>query len=615
MSKPSIIRRIFSAIWSGITWFRLALSNILFILLILIIYFVYLGGPEEAIPEKAALLLNISGTVVDQKSQVDPLRALAASSSPQDREVLLRDVIESIQFAKNDPAINSIVLDLDNLSYVGISKTQEIVEVLEEFKATGKPVVAKGDFFTQDQFLLASHADTVIMNPLGAVGLEGFSSYRNYFRETLDKLRVSMHVFHAGEFKSMAEPFLRDGMSPGEKAITERWLNVLWGQYAATVEAQRDLAPGSVNTYVNDYASSLAQQGGDVAAMALAAGLVDMLMNRHETNEYLIEMVGASNDDGYYEAQFFERYVRRQRPTQITQMEGDRVAVISAVGNIKNGVQPAGTIGGDSLAKLIRDTIEKEGVRALVLRINSGGGSVFASEVIRQQLLLVQAKGIPLVVSMGGLAASGGYYIAADADEIWATPSTLTGSIGVYAAIPTFEKLLEHIGTYTDGVGTTDMAGSLRFDRPLSPIIEQILLEGVDHTYDSFREIVAQGRGMTSEEVQDVAEGRVWSAPDALENGLLDGIGSLADAIDAAAARADLTDYKIEYVQPQLSPRELLLQTLAERVSTSDIWSGSAWGASMAVLIAPVADAAAELSNLNDPRHLYFRCFDCGLIR
>ncbi|MEM1154001.1 MAG: S49 family peptidase, partial [Pseudomonadota bacterium] len=218
MSKPSIIRRIFSAIWSGITWFRLALSNILFILLILIIYFVYLGGPEEAIPEKAALLLNISGTVVDQKSQVDPLRALAASSSPQDREVLLRDVIESIQFAKSDPAINSIVMDLDNLSYVGISKTQEIVEVLKEFKATGKPVVAKGDFFTQDQFLLASHADTVIMNPLGAVGLEGFSSYRNYFRETLEKLRVSMHVFHAGEFKSMAEPFLRDGMSPGEKA-------------------------------------------------------------------------------------------------------------------------------------------------------------------------------------------------------------------------------------------------------------------------------------------------------------------------------------------------------------------------------------------------------------
>ncbi|MEM8561350.1 MAG: signal peptide peptidase SppA [Pseudomonadota bacterium] len=615
MSKPSLIRRIFSAIWSGITWFRLALSNILFILLILVIYFVYLGGPEEPIPEKAALLLNISGTVVDQKSQIDPLRALTAGSSPQDRQVLLRDVIESIQFAKDDPAINSLVMDLNNLSYVGISKTQEIAEALEAFKASGKPIVAKGDLFTQDQFLLASHADTVIMNPLGAVGLEGYSSYRNYFRETLEKLRVSMHVFHAGEFKSMAEPFLRDGMSQGEKAITERWLNVLWGQYAATVEAQRDLPPGSVNSYVNDYAASLAQRDGDVAAMALDAGLVDMLMNRHETNEYLVDLVGASNEDGYYEVQFFERYVRRQRPTQLTEMEGDRVAVISAVGNINNGVQPPGSIGGDSLARLIRDTAEKDGVRALVLRINTGGGSVFASEVIRQQLLLVQADGLPVVVSMGALAASGGYYIAADADEIWATPSTLTGSIGVYAAIPTFERLLEYIGTYTDGVGTTDMAGSLRLDRPLNPMIERIIRMGVDHTYDSFRGIVAEGRDMTYEEVEDVAEGRVWSAPDALENGLLDGIGSLSDAIAAAAARADLSDYKVEYVQPQLSPRELLLKAFAERVTTSESWSGSAWGASMAALIAPVTDAASELANLNDPRHLYFRCFDCGLIR
>lgn len=615
MSKPSLLRRVLSAIWNGITRIRLALSNILFLVFIALVYFVYLGGPEDSPPEKAALLLNLAGTVVDQRSQVEPLQALLGEPAPEDREMLLRNIIDAINYAKDDPAINSMVMELDNLSYVGISKTQEIAEAMEAFKKTGKPVVAVGDFFTQDQFLLASYADSIIMNSFGGVGLEGYSSYRNYYRETLEKMSVNVHVFHAGEFKSIAEPFLRDDMSPGEKRVTERWLQVLWGQYAATVEAQRELPPGSVNTYVNTYAQALADQGGNAAALALEAGMVDELLNRSEANDYLVELVGASNEDGLYEAVFFERYLRRQQPTQLTAMEGERVAVITASGNIVPGDQPPGTIGGDSLANLIATTAESEGVRALVLRVNTGGGSVFASEVIRQELLRTQALGIPVVISMGAIAASGGYYIAAEADEIWATPGTITGSIGVFAAVPTFERLLERIGVYTDGVGTTDLAGSLRLDRPLDPQVATVIRSSVDFSYANFQQLVAQGRDMTSGEVNSLAEGRVWSAPDALENGLLDGIGSLADAIDAAAARAGLEDYKVDYVELPLSPRELFLQTLADRVGSLRVWSPSGLSASLTSLLAPVADAAAELASLKDPRHLYARCLSCGAIR
>ena len=615
MSKPSRIRRFFSAIWNGITRVRLALSNILFLLFIALIYFVYLGGGAEPPPERAALLLNLAGSVVDQKSQVEPLQALLGEPAPEDHEVLLRDVIEAIEYGAADPAVNSLVMELDELVYLGISKTQEIAVALEAFKATGKPVVAVGDFFTQDQFLLASYADTVIVNPFGGVGLEGFASYRNYFRETLEKMSVSMHVFHAGEFKSIAEPFLRDDMSPGEKLITGRWLEVLWGQYAATVEAQRELPPGSVNAYVNDFARLLDEQGGDSAALAEKVGLVDKLMDRDEANDYLADLVGATTEDGLYEAVLFEPYVRRMRPSRLTAMEGDRVAVITAEGNIVPGDQPPGSIGGDSLAELISTTADEDGVGAIVLRVNSGGGSVFASEVIRREVLRTRAKGVPVVISMGSVAASGGYYIAAEADEIWATPATITGSIGVFAAFPTFEKLLERIGVYTDGIGTTDMAGSLRLDRPLNPDLAEIIRSGVDFNYRNFVELVAQGRDLTPEQVDGVAQGRIWSAPDALEHGLLDGLGSLDDAVAAAAARAGLEDYKVDYVEMPLTPRELFLQQLADRVGSLRLWTPPAVTASLEVLLAPVADAAAELASLKDPRHIYARCLDCGAIR
>lgn len=615
MSKPSRLRRILSGIWRGLTRIRLAMSNILFLVMIALIYFVYIGGAPEPLPKKAALLLNMSGTVVDQKSEVNPLQALLGEPAPEEHEVLLRDVIEAIDYATEDPAINSLVMELDSLMYLGISKTQEIVPALEAFRKSGKPIVAIGDYYTQDQYLLASYADTVIAHPMGGVALEGFSSYRNYFREALEKISVNVHIFRAGDHKSAVEPFMRDDMSPEEKELTSRWLDNLWGQYTSIVETQRELTPGAVNDYVNNFSERLQSQGGDAAQTSLKAGLVDQLLGRSDGNDYLVALVGASNEDGLYEAVEFERYVGRKRPLSLRAAEGDRVAVITAEGNILPGDQPPGSIGGDSLARLIRSAVEADGVKAIVLRINSGGGSMFASEIIRQEVLHARDMGIPVVVSMGAVAASGGYYIAAEADEIWATPSTITGSIGVFAAFPTFEELLQRVGIYTDGVGTTKLAGSLRADRPLNPELVAALNSGVEFAYKSFVQIVAQGRDMSLAEVDPLAQGRVWSASEALQGGLIDRVGSLDDAVTAAAARANIKDYEVEYVELPLSPRDLLMRQLANRVSTLNLWTASVAHTALSGVLGPMKEAAQELAGLQDPRHLYMRCIACGLVR
>ena len=614
MAKPSLLRRVFGAIWTGITWIRLALSNILFLLMIAVIYFVYVGGAPEPLPDRAALLLNPAGTVVDQKSQLQPLEALLGSPSPASHEVLLRDVIDAIEYAREDPAITALVMELDQLLSVGISKSQEIIPALEAFRASGKPIIAVGDYYTQDQYFLASQADTLVVHHMGAVALEGYASYHNYFSDALDKLSVNVHVFRAGEHKSVAEPFLRNDKSPAEKEITRNWLGDLWRQFTGTVEARRNLSPGTVDGYINDYAVRLATQDGDGARTALEAGLVDKVLSRSQANEYLAGVVGATDDEGRYEAVPFERYAARKRPMSLRGVEGDRVAVITARGDIMPGEQPPGTIGGDSLARLIKKTAEKSGVKAIVLRVTSGGGSVFASEVIRQQVLAARAGGIPVVVSMGAVAASGGYYIAAEADEIWATPSTVTGSIGVFAAVPTFEQLLDRAGVSTDGVGTTELAGALRVDRPLNPELADALTRSVEFIYREFLQLVAAGRDMTVEEVSALAEGRVWSAQDALDNGLIDKLGTLDDAIAAAAARAGLTDYEVEFVALPRSPREMLLQQLTKGALGLGLQGVAGMPATLPALLRPLGSAVAELAVLQDPRHLYLRCIPCGAL-
>ncbi|MEP0202432.1 MAG: signal peptide peptidase SppA [Halioglobus sp.] len=613
--------RIFSALggiirglWRGLTFLRVAVLNLVFLAIIGVAYLAYLGSAPDSLPERYALLVNPAGQVVDQKSFVEPLGVLLSEPTPAEREVLLRDLVDAIELAAEDASVSALVLELDYLVAVGISKSQEIGEAIKIFRASGKPVIANGDYYTQQQYLIASEADTVILHPMGAVGLEGFASYRNYFRAALDKAYVTMHVFKAGEHKSMAEPFLRDDMSEAEREITQRWLDGLWSTFTGSVENQRGLEAGAVDGYVERYAEALTNAGGDGAALAFQAGLVDHLMTRGEANEYLVEQVGARDDEGLYEAVMFDEYLQFKRPFEIPSRE-PVVAVVTAKGNILPGDQPPGDIGGDSLSALIYETAQQPGVQAIVLRIDSGGGSVFASEVIRQSVLDAKSQGLPVVVSMGSVAASGGYYIAADADQIWATPTTVTGSIGVFAAFPTFERLLDKAGIGTDGVGTTSLAGTLRVDRALDPELAISFSAAVDHTYRSFVDIVANGRNMTFEQVDAIAQGRVWGAEDALENGLVDALGGLDDAVEAAAQLAGLSAYSVDFKQQSLSPRDMLLQQLNDSFGSLGLVGQSAPLKMVSRMLEPLSHAAIFVDSLQDPRNLYVRCISCEVVR
>lgn len=604
-SKPGFLRRVLGGFWDGLTWLRSILANLILLLVLVMLFIGMTGKAPDPLPEKGALLLNPAGVVVDQKSYTAPLDSLLGGGADFGGEVLLRDMIDAVERAAQDDNITALVLQLEGLMGLGVSKSQELAPAIATFKASGKPIIAIGDYYTQDQYLLASMADEVMLHPAGGVILEGYGSYRQYYRQALDKLSVSMHVFRAGKHKSYAEPWMRDDMSEDEKRISARWLNSLWSQYAQSVEQARSLEQGSLTDYVNQQDILLQAQQGDMAKMAEAGGLVDALMTRAALNDYLVDVVGASDDAGDYQAVDFQRYLQRTHSVDVN-FDQDTIAVVTARGEILPGDQPPGVIGGDTLAHEIRAAVDDDNVKALVLRVDSGGGSVFASEVIRQAMLEVKQKGLPVVVSMGSVAASGGYYIAADADEIWATPGTITGSIGVFAAFPTVEKLLERLGISTDGVGTTDLAGSMRTDRPLNPKVAAIAQSSVDYIYRDFIGLVANGRNMSVEAVDAVAQGRVWSAVDAQERGLVDHLGVLNDAVASAAKLAGLTDYHVNYVQPELSAKDQFVKNVIDELGLANIA-----GDIVPSLMIPVREAIRQAGSLRDPGHLYMRCHGC----
>jgi protease-4 len=607
-----MIKRLFRGIWGGITVLRLALANLLFIAVLVFLWFSFRGGTPTPLPERAALLLDPAGQVVDQRSRTDALSLIGGADGPES-EVLLRDLIDAVEFARKDPRITALVLAPDQLLYIGQSKTLELAEAIARFRDSGKPVIAAGDYFTQDQYRLAVEADHIVMHPMGAVGLEGYSSYMNYFAEALEKLAVTVHVFRAGDHKSLGDPFLRSDMSTEEKAITERWLTLLWQNFTRDIEARRGLPAGRVNELVNHYPRELAARDGDPAALALNAGLVDELLQRDQRDAFIAALVDADDGEGGYISIAYDEYLARGRGRTL-RAGSSAVAVVNARGNMLPGEQDPGTIGADSLAALLRDTAARDEVGAIVLRINSGGGSVFAAEVIRAEIARIREAGTPVVVSMGAVAASGGYYIAAEADAIYATEATLTGSIGVFAAFPTVDRLLARGGIYTDGVGTTKLAGALRLDRPLDPLLAATLQQSVDRIHRDFIDIVSRGRELPVEQVRALADGRPIAAADAAAAGLVDEIGGLADAVRAAASLARLDDYEVIDMDPPLTPQQLLLQRLGKlvRVAGGPGLLSAAAPRSLSHWLSPLLASAQIVDSLADPRHLYMRCLGCA---
>jgi protease IV len=611
MSVGSALVGFFGLVWRILERIR----RVLHLVLLLVIFGFVLAALHTSIPivpRSAALVIAPEGEIVEQLSSDPVRRALGQASGGPAPETLLRDVIDAIAAAKSDSRIKLIVLDLGSLDASGLSKLQEIGAALRDFRAAGKRVVAAADSMDQTQYYLAAQAGEVYLDPMGLVYLDGFSYYRMFLKDAIEKLNVDVNVFRAGTFKSYTDEFSRSDMAPSEREETSVWLEALWNAYQQDVIRARSLPAGSLNEFVADEPAALAAVSGDAAKLALQRGLVTALKSRRQMADELKGLVGEDEDTHSFNSIGMSQYLTSIRSKHVLKSKSDsKVGIVVAAGEILDGHQPPGTIGGESTADLLREARYDNAVKAVVLRVDSPGGSMFASEQILREVQTLRKAGKPVVVSMSTYAASGGYYISAAANQIFASPTTLTGSIGVFSVVPTFQRTLEKLGVKVDGLGTTPLAGDMRQDRPLTAASRQILQSSVDHAYAEFLRRVGDGRKKPVEDVDKIAQGRVWAGVDAQRIGLVDHLGGLKDAIDAAAKLAELgTDYDIDYIEPELSLREeLLMQLRSETLHIAQIAGLIPPRTDIEQVLDPVLEQARAIAKLNDPRGLYAYCW------
>ena len=614
--KPGFLRRLARGIGRVLHAFVVLVRTVLAVVFVLVLISLF-GGGLAPLPASAILRVAPEGILVEQLSYPDPRDLLAPDSGPA-AETRVGDLVEAIDAAADDSRIKGILLDVGDLQGGGIDKLDSVGEALRRFRAGGKPVIAAGDGFDQQQYYLASYADTIHLNPLGHVLLTGFGSYHLYYKEALDRLRIQFHVFRVGTYKDAVEPFTGTGMSPASREHTEAWLNALWQHYGSGVETRRQLDPGTLDSYIRELDTKLVAAGGDGAALALRDGLVDQLSTRSEIAAELQALAGAA-PEGYFRGSTIgyaqvdvQTYLHHQGSAREADGERPRIGVLIAAGTMYDGEQPANAIGGDSLSRLVRKAREQDRLDALVVRVDSPGGSAFAADLIRRELLATQAAGIPVVISMGTVAASGGYWIAAEADEIWAEPTTLTGSIGVFGVVPTFENSLAALGIHNDGVGTHPLAGGMRLDRPLSPQAARLIQANVESLYQRFLSLVASGRDQDPQAVDRIAQGRVWTGRQALSLGLVDHLGGLPEAVAAAAGLAGVEDYRQVPVEPPLDLRQRLLRRLLEG---AQLPAGVRWPDSLAglvTLLRPLLSEAVPDWTAASERHLFLHCLECS---
>jgi protease-4 len=604
-------RSFFSGLWRGLDGLRKALHLIvLLVIFVLIIGLLRSGVPR--IPAKAALLVAPEGQLVEQLSGEPVQRALEEARGQGHAETLLWDLTDSIRAAASDTHIRVLALDLEKFGGATQPTLEELAGALREFRASGKKVIAYGSELTQERYYLAAQADEIYLDPMGFVLIDGYERYRTYFKDALDKLGVGINVFRVGAFKSAVETFTRTSMSPEDREESLAYLTALWSGYQQAVTRARKLPADALSRYVDSLAKTVPAARGNAAQVALQAQLVTAVKTRLEAEQRLIGIVGQDDTSGSFKSVSASDYARVARAAKKMRAGGKpRVGVIVASGQILDGDQPPGVVGGESTARLIRQARLDKQVKAVLLRVDSPGGSVLASEQIYRELLALRAAGKPLVVSMSGYAASGGYYISAPADEIWASPTTITGSIGIFAIIPTVEKTLGKIGVSVDGVGTTALSGQLRIDRPLGEEARVLLQSQINRGYDDFLARVAAGRRKTPAQVDTIAQGRVWAGADAQRLGLVDQLGSFNDAVKAAARRAKLTDYASEFIEPELTWAQQLAMQLRSRAAQLFV-SASPNELALAELgrrLDPVTREVARLSRFSVPNRLYAYCF------
>ncbi|PCI60824.1 MAG: signal peptide peptidase SppA [Gammaproteobacteria bacterium] len=615
--KPNVFKRLFIFLWGFINTSRKIVLNLIFFVFL----FAFIGALSNkenlvVVPDSTALVLNLSGDIVEQKHQIDPVDAFineAFAKNDKQPETLLTDVIRVINKAKNDDRIKILVLNLSGLNRSGLTKLREIGAALSEFKNSNKEIIAIGDGFSQDQYYLASYANKIWMNPQGWLLLQGYGSYPMYFKSALDKLNIKQHIFRVGTYKSAVEPYMRDNMSAAAKEANSLWLNELWDIYKDDVATQRGFGIDNFDETSSDLIAKFEQNDSNFAEYALNNDWVDALKTREQMRKEIIVLVGKNKKgNSFSQINFYDYLSTLAVKPHFTSTIKDKVAVIVAKGTILDGDQDPGTIGGNSTAKLLRKARMDKNVKAVVLRVDSPGGSSYASEIIRQEVELLKQSGKPVVASMGTYGASGGYWISAAADKIFAAPTTITGSIGIFGMMMTFDEALARLGIHSDGVGTTEFAG-FSPARPLTDGMAKLFQLNINRGYKDFISLVANNRNMTLEQVDSIAQGRVWTGNKAKELGLIDQLGNLDDAVIEAAKLAKLDKYQTMLIEKEVSPRDAMLQKLFGQAS---VWLATGQAVTLSPVDLFMHKITAELSKLkafNDPQGMYSFCESCEL--
>lgn len=605
--KTSLFSRFFGAIWRFCVIFYRTLMVLSVVIFGFTLWMLFKGGKSITVEDNIALVIAPSGALVEQIDQEPGAEFFQNLSGEPPSQSLLRDAIEALDKGRDDARITLAILKLDAMTDAGLPQMQELAVALQQFRKAGKKVIAYGPWYEQSSYFLAAQADEVVIDPLGIVALEGFSSYQNYFKDALDKLGITMNVFRVGEYKSAVEPFTRNDMSPEAKAANLEWLGDLWRIYGKTLAESRKLPATAADDYVNQFAAGLEAVQGDGAVYAKNMNLVTHIEALKDFRARVAQTVGYDDDHGSFRQIHYNDYLNAVDRTEVVAEKTVKVALVVVQGEIVDGPGEPGYAGGDTVSDLLDQARRDEDVAAVVLRVNSPGGSVWASEQIRREVQRLRAEGKPVVASMSSVAASGGYWVSMDADEIWAHDSTITGSIGIFGLIPTLEKPLEKMGIHTDGVGTTKMAGALRIDRPISPEMAGVIQSQINRGYRDFIEGVAQARKLEVAKVNEIARGRVWSGEDAKQIGLVDHLGGLAQATQAVAriAKLDEGSYELEEFSPERNWTAQFLPGFFGQMGMADLPGLSRWVREWTQR----SDVERVLRVFNDPRGIYAHCY------
>lgn len=613
--------RVLKLCWKALCFIRDLVMNVVFLgfvlLLMAIISFSSGGKKSITLTEEGGLLLNLDGYLADNRDETlrwqDALSELNGEYVA--RKISTFDVVSAIEYAQQDPQIKGLVLDLNHFEGADLPALDFIGATINRFKESGKPVIAYADNYTQGQYYLASFANEIYLNTIGQVDIHGLAQENLYFKDMLDKLAVMPHIFRVGTYKSAVEPFLRNDMSAEAKANMQRWLGEMWNNYVLSVSENRKIKKDNVLLNAKQYLSDLKALKGNSTAYAQQRGLVTDIVTRLDLDKKLTALFGKGSDE---KANLIELddYLT-QLPDRLEHYNvPNKIAVVNVEGTIIDGESDDENAGGDTIARILRKAHDDNSVKAVVLRVNSPGGSAFASEIIRQETENLQKIGKPVIVSMGAMAASGGYWISSTADYIIADANTITGSIGIFAMFPTFENSIKKIGVNADGVSTTELANTSAFS-PLAKPVQDIYQTEIEHGYDRFLEIVSKGRQLSKTQVDKLAQGQVWLGSDAFQNGLVDEIGSFNEAVNKAEQlvnqRQDtaVQDFSVEwFTDDNVSLISTLLRDTKKGAQEQLVkWLG---------LPAPIQKLQKELNVLtkfNDPKGQYLYCLNCGKVK